>query len=286
MISYADFMTLMFAFFVVLYALSSIDLKKWVDTSASVRSAFGEAQAIRPIAPIVALSATPGTVANSAADHDFEGSGQAAWELLVLNNQLQDVLNSHEIAGDEQSDPVRLAVSSRGVTVTLASNYFFSAGTADLDEKARALLDEIGGVIATSGNELRIEGHTDDSPVKGGRFTSNWQLSGARASSVAEYLIEKQRLSPRRIGIAGFGSTRPASKDATDEARAINRRVDIVILAPSAAALESASGIQGHTLEDLVDQLNPVESLPKPTGQPKPGKIKPPTFVPELGEII
>jgi len=193
LISYADFLTLMFTFFAALYALSTVDKEKIGQFSTSLRQAFNVIE--RPI----------------------PGLGENLRPLMMEINR--SVANVDGI--NVKSDP-------RGVVVTLSNDTAFKSGSADITDKMASALTGLSEILAKNPGRIVIEGHTDNIPVSGGEFKSNWELSSARASSVL-HLFVKQGIDPNRFIIAGYGEYRPLTSNSTAEGRAENRRVEIVV---------------------------------------------------------
>ena len=131
--------------------------------------------------------------------------------------------------GDEvRSNRLNLTVNRRGVILSVPEAGTFATGNDELSEDARALLAEIALTLATFSNAVRVEGHSDDVPIRTTRFQSNWDLSAARASRVVEFLIQ-QGVEPERLSATGYAEFQPRVPNQSDEARAINRRIDLVI---------------------------------------------------------
>jgi chemotaxis protein MotB len=258
MVSYADFITLLFAFFVVLYAISSVDARKWEHVSAGMRAAF-------EVGRFEHETLLPSTRESGAAGGSREqrigtapGPGNSAWDLLLLRKHVEAIGEGGAGGNASPTDPVRVALADPGLVISLASEHFFAPGSARLDPGSLDLLGQIAAALATSDAELRIEGHTDDRRPASTRYASNWELSAARAGTVARHLMAEHRIGASRIGIAGFGSERPAAQNDTPEGRALNRRVDIVVFATSAEDRLLAPEESREALRKILDQLEPV----------------------------
>ena len=225
LVSYADFMTLMFAFFTALYAISTVDSKKLTAMVESVQEAFqpGRASAPRGLLTGEALTPTPAKDAGP-------GPG-AEVGLADLEKRL-----STQLANAVAEKRIDIELDGRGLVISIREAGSFPAGSSDLSDAARALLRELGSVLAEVGNLVRIEGHTDDVPIHTARFASNWELSTTRATNVIAFLIENPALLPDHFSAAGYGQYHPRVPNESVANRARNRRVDIVILSPSANA--------------------------------------------------
>jgi chemotaxis protein MotB len=228
LVSYADFITLLFAFFVVLYASAQVDRKKVEQLSASIESAFSEMGSFpstRPRSPHPAdLKQLP-----SASDEKIH-PGEAApkpVDLSQVEHDLRQVLAA-EIARREAS----LSVGSEGLILSLREIGFFESGSAVLREQARPSFSRIASVLGPTPYRIRVEGHTDNIPIHNERFASNWELSTSRATEVVRLLIVEKGFPPERLAAAGYAEFHPTDDNATREGRQNNRRVDIVVLLP------------------------------------------------------
>lgn len=221
LVSYADFITLLFAFFTTMYAISTVDARKLSTMVDSMQQAFDSSGMAVPT-PKPPVPRPPG--ATSAAALTTEQRERA------LAQRLRE-----RLAGSA----VDVEIDHRGVVVSMREAGSFPTGSADLSAVARDVLAELAATLGTDDSmALRVEGHTDDVPIQTGRFRSNWELSTARATSVVTYLVEQVGVAPRRLSAAGYGQFHPRVANASDADRARNRRVDIVILNEETAAAE------------------------------------------------
>ncbi|MGE5509140.1 MAG: flagellar motor protein MotB [Chitinophagales bacterium] len=235
LISYADFITLLMAFFVVLYAMSQVDLKKFEKLKGSLSSAF----APREYASSV-LGGGTGHLIGS-------GTGSVATpEKVKVEPEFEKVTRQVEQYKDRQGlqASIRVSYDERGMILQLADNVMFPPGSASLTPAAKQLLDVLAKVLADKPNHIRIEGHTDDVPIRTARYPSNWQLSTDRATNVIMYWLSKGALPPERLSAAGYGEYRPVVPNDTPEHRAMNRRVDVVILRESLTQYEPKSRVK------------------------------------------
>jgi chemotaxis protein MotB len=132
----------------------------------------------------------------------------------------------------------------RGLVITVRESGSFPVGSADLGDHARALFREIGRSLADLPNSVRLEGHTDDVPIHNGRFSSNWELSTARATAVVAFFVERVGIAPDRLSAAGYGEFHPRVANDSADHRARNRRVDIVVL--NAKTEKTEEPLVGH----------------------------------------
>ncbi len=221
LVSYADFITLLFAFFTTMYAISTVDAQKLSKMVNSMQVALhGTAPAAPADAPTAAEPAPPPAAPERAG-------------LAELRDQLAARLRRQIDGGD-----VALDLDSRGLVISIREAGSFAVGSAELSDEARRLLVEIGGPLAELSNQIRVEGHTDDTPIRTERYRSNWELSTARATTVIAFMAEQVGIDAQRLSAAGYGEFRPRAPNATATARAQNRRVDLVILNPATRATE------------------------------------------------
>jgi chemotaxis protein MotB len=252
LVSYADFITLLFAFFVVMFAASNSDQKKAGKIAQAVQVAFKEMAVFTPTGKVVPLyedgglpSDTKSVVGNTHSAFDstqFVASGKQGEvakssipkaTISEVKTELETLLKQ-EIARNN----VRLAEDSRGLTVSLTEAGFFDAGSSSMHPTSVAALDRIAETLRPLGYSLRVEGHTDNTPIHTAQFPSNWELSTARATFVLQYLISNGNIPPQRLSAVGYGEYRPVASNSTPEGRAANRRVDLVVLGAAAEKQE------------------------------------------------
>jgi chemotaxis protein MotB len=222
LVSYADFITLLFAFFVTMYAISTVDARKLAQIVAGMQVAFADRTAR-------AGGGAPPAWA------DLAAAGAAAEAGDTLNDLEQRLFYRLRAVG---SDRVELGRDHRGLVITVKEAGTFATGRADLDATAAALFRDIGLSLVDIPNVVRVEGHTDDRPINSSRYSSNWELSTARATSVIAFLVQEVGLSPERLSAAGYGEFRPRVPNDSDEHRARNRRVDLIVLNEQTASRE------------------------------------------------
>lgn len=238
LVSYADFITLLFAVFVMLYAMSVVDQQKMDEVQASIQQSFSYTQ-ISPPPPKVIGNKDFGLIPEvsdqpvSPSAQDESSSLAEAQEFGKIKQEVQGNLQAYEA-----KNQVQLTINERGLVISLKEAGFFPSGTARVQTQALPLLDKIATSISREAN-VRIEGHTDNLPVKSSAFPSNWELSTARANSIVHYLLAKHKFKGDKLSAIGYAEYRPMADNATDEGRKLNRRVDIVILSHKAALGEA-----------------------------------------------
>jgi len=280
LVSYADFITLLFAVFVVLYAMSQVDKARVAKVIASTNEAFGVAKSSSaPVFNVIdsdsanlvpipdALNQKP-----TAPDANTERKKKIAellkekaaideaFEAPILEPDQEDKVKKkkeHEKVRAESQDfkkikeniaafleekgavdKVSMEVGPRGLVISLKDTEFFDSGKAIVRPDSMVLLDNISAAIGQYSNSVRIEGHTDNQPIKTALFPSNWELSTARATNIVHYLVKTHDLPPERLSAIGYGEYRPIADNRAEEGRQKNRRVDVVLL--------SAAGEQGE----------------------------------------
>jgi chemotaxis protein MotB len=224
LVSYADFITLLFAFFVVLYSSSRADQKKQQQVAQAINSAFQ------------ALGLFPGVGARPlpAASQPAMPEPPSAEDLTALKKQMEQVLGS--LVGEHT---VAIHLDREGLVISLREAGFFESGSARPKAEALPLLARIGAALNSTPYLIRIEGHTDNVPIHTAEFDSNWELSAARATHLARLFIGSPGIRPERLSASGYGEYHPAASNDTAEGRAENRRVDIIVL-PRLAAADAA----------------------------------------------
>jgi len=231
LVSYADFVTLLFAFFVVMYATSRSDQKKVVKLAEAVQVAFSQLGLFTPTSPQLRLEA-PSTPVPAAPDAAIL---QDRHMLQVLRDRL-----GRQLAGEISRQEVSLNLSHQGLVIHLQELGFFDSGSDQLRPESAPILQTIAASIAPLPNALRIEGHTDNVPIHNDHFASNWQLSTSRASEIVRRLITDDHIAPERLAAAGYAEFHPIASNATEAGRRLNRRVDVVVV-----SLEAARAMEG-----------------------------------------
>jgi chemotaxis protein MotB len=231
LVSYADFMTLLFAFFVVMYAISSVNQGKYRVLSDSIVQAFQEKQTSDKMINMTAKnnSILPGTgrpIGKAAPMKGVPGKKENA-ETEHMKSIAKDVVGA--MSSLVQQGQVKVTQSARGITVEINASTLFPSGEATLQPASSQALAAVAKVLAETDNPIQVEGHTDDQPIKSPVYPSNWELSSARAASVVRLLAE-QGVPPGRMVAVGYADNKPLDTNATPDGRARNRRVNVLIL--------------------------------------------------------
>jgi chemotaxis protein MotB len=227
LVSWADFMTLLFAFFVVMYSVSRVDNKRLNQAANSIKWAL-HYSGTGGLGQLPLFEGPPSEGGNVM---EMAGGGLNPAQQQAMENFRRRVENRIRPFVMQRAGPTAVTVSIEGrrVTVRLAAADFFDAGQALLRPQAVPLLDAIAEELVPLERPLRIEGHTDDTPASGTRYRDNWDLSASRAATVASYLERAHHALPERLSATGFAATRPLSRGDTPEDRELNRRVEMVV---------------------------------------------------------
>jgi chemotaxis protein MotB len=236
LLSYADLVTLLLALFTTLYAASSVDAGKLAPLQTSLREAFDAPPIIETINPRGALIPPVAVTTGQTAQNELQAR---------LMQELSEALRLQRV--DIHRD-------ARGLIVSLPEEAAFATASSDVTGEARGLITRVANAVRPTSNGIRIEGHTDNVPIRTARYSSNWELSTARASAVVAYLVESSGIDPVRLSAAGYGEFHPRVANDTPENRARNRRIDIVILDSSPLNVAEESRKAGITAPAGTDQ--------------------------------
>lgn len=194
-ISYADFVTMLLALFIIMYAFSQIDNRNLINIQKKMQQTFGGKQNVTK----------------------YQADKQAHVEKIIRENL-------------SQSKSVKLLKSDKGLIIRVNNKVLFDEGSASLKPEAQKTLNEITKVLTKIDNPVIIEGHTDSTPIKNAKYPSNWELSTARATNIISYIMESGKISPKRLCAVGYGEYMPTADNTSSRGRNLNRRVDIIVL--------------------------------------------------------
>ena len=235
LITYADMITLLMAFFVMMYGMSILDLKKFADFKAGAAKQLGKSPVISGGQGILfggtgiaeaAASPITGSGPRSGADDATQASGDVKrQDIGKLVTEVRKRLTDANLgdSAEAETDP-------RGAVVRLGDKVLFESGQASLSQEGLDVLDQIALVLGHVDNHVIVEGHTDDVPTNGKGFATNWELSTTRATAVLRWLVQGRRLPALRFSAAGYADTHPRFANDSPEHRALNRRVEIIVL--------------------------------------------------------
>jgi chemotaxis protein MotB len=232
LISYADFITLLFALFVVLYGISEVDAQRLKKVANSFQFAFSmagtggveqiplfEMQEMERMIPLPVKTV-------EVISQLYPGEAE------MFEDVKKDIFGAikTDVVKVNMPDMVVFELTERGLVVRLKAGYFFDVGNAEMRPEVYSILDKVAKRLRLGKSYIRIEGHTDSVPFSSSNLPSNWELSAARASNIIKYLIEKHKFPPQRLSVAAYGDSNPIASNETEEGRAKNRRIDIVVM--------------------------------------------------------
>lgn len=251
MVSYADFITLLFAFFVVMFASSQVDKGKAKQVSESVRQALEDGQVSAVLAGIMGTkpSKKPGPEPAKPATAELPKPVELTPSFIDLAKALKAELDAGKL---------KLTMEPRGLVVSLLEAAFFGSGDAVINPQTFPTLQKIAVAINRIPNQVRLEGHTDSLPIHNSRFQNNWELSAARGIAMLELLSVRFSVPSSRMAVAGYAENVPLDSNETEAGRARNRRVDIVLLNPVGMQPEP------QALKSEPPQAAPPQPAPKP----------------------
>ncbi len=247
LLTYADLITLLLAFFVVMYSISRMDAEKFHEMQSALQGV---------------LKGGPSILRNQSLESLEVGHGlMKVGSLKMLQMKIEG-----EVGRLSQNGHVATELNERGLTIHIMESALFDEGKANLKPRARAILDMVARDIIELPNHVRVEGHTDDRPINNERFPSNWELSTARATEVVRYFVEDYSYPPAKISALGYAQFRPIVPNSSVENRARNRRVDIVVLTMALSAAEPASELnefaeqQQQMLQGILSEENSADT--------------------------
>lgn len=247
-VSYADFITMLLALFIVLYAISQLDIAKMKEFTGSLKQSFKTMQVDtikkkKELNEIFAttnakIKAIPIKLTFQQQIENLKEKLQEAQEKspteMIQLDKLKKELQG-ELFGQKE---IKMANSERGLVISLADRVLFDPGSSVIKPEALPTLEKISQILEKMPNSIRIEGHTDNQPINTSQYPSNWELSTARATSIVKLFISQYKFPPEKISAAGYGEFRPIASNTTLEGRQSNRRVDIVVLSTASQIFE------------------------------------------------
>jgi len=266
MTTFADLMSLLLTFFILLLSFANMDVIKFRDAQGSLKNAFGVQfddtirgeQRTKAASIVDLLYKTKDSVVNLELEiRQSQGAVKSMIQARMQSNEdiykkLQSIVRDQNLG-----DQVVVENTSRGVIITVNGQLFFYSGSSVLREESFPLLDSITNVVAEFPYKLTIEGHTDNTQIKTSEFPSNWELSTGRAISAVKYILSSGKIDPEKLGAGGYSDTRPIAQNDTPEGRRINRRIEFVFFRDDMEIKE---------FEDLQQKEDPAPSLPGTDG--------------------
>ncbi|MCY0878369.1 MAG: OmpA family protein [Firmicutes bacterium] len=230
LITYADLITLLLAFFIVLYAMNRTEQIKFTLVAQALAQEFDSQSIVgQGLGPSI-ITANSGTEVQGTSVRELQS-------LSKLQSQLQTAIDQAGLGNQ-----VSVTSNERGVEVSLNSTLLFAPGSANLSPAAVSLLERLGRVLATVPNDIEVVGYTDSTPIHTAEYPSNWQLSAMRAANVVYVLSRVPGIHPARLSLMGFGKYHPIASNATPQGRAKNRRVNILVLRSDVAEVAIGNG--------------------------------------------
>ncbi|MGI6707462.1 MAG: OmpA family protein [Clostridia bacterium] len=233
MTTYADMVTLLLCFFVLLFSFSKIDAEKWRELVKSMRQIGISEEELRGDSPMPSFPTEldedePFPEESLEPESPEEIQKEEPDEFDELYRKIKDYIQKNGLDTE-----IELGQNESGILIRFKEHVLFDSGKAEIKKNALTILNDIYGVLHDSEKDIqmiRIEGHTDNVPIHTSHYPSNWELSTARAVNVLRYFIEVRDLNPLKVSAVGYGEYHPIRKNDTDENRARNRRVDLVIV--------------------------------------------------------
>lgn len=195
-VSYADFVTMLLALFMVMYAVLRIDNQKLIEFQSKVQQTFAQK------------------------------SNVTKYQANIKQTQIEKLLKDNF----SKSKSIKVLKNNKGLVLRVNNKILFNEGSASIKTDAQKTLDEISKVLTKIDNPVIIEGHTDSTPIKNTKFQSNWELSTSRATNIISYIVKKGGVAPKRLCAVGYGEYMPIAENTTISGRILNRRVDIIVL--------------------------------------------------------
>ena len=229
LLTYADMITLLLIFFIIMYATAAQDQEQIKKLLESLRATFGG----------IVTGGKAALNSGTTADPAPFAINSARIQLPVVERKVLEQFK--KVAETKHfNNKIMVRINERGLVISLLTDGLtFDKGSAQLKPEAKPLLRELAQQIRALPNQVAVEGHTDDSPAQGAAYPTNWELSTARAATVVRYLVEQGQMPPSRMSAAGYAQYRPLVKNSNDESRSYNRRVDIVLLKLEASKSEA-----------------------------------------------
>ncbi len=239
LVSYADFITLLFAVFVTMFAMSQTDKRKVEEVVASFRESFGYSKA-GPSSNVNILDSTelspvpsitrPASRGDMNPQMPFDKNGRTRYQAEEKDFKKAKTAMEAFMVKNGIHDEVSLEINRRGLVISLKEAGFFDSGSAEIRMSSYPILAKIAESLADYANQIRVEGHTDNIPINTRSFPSNWELSTARATNIVQHLVNYYKFWPEKLSATGYAEFRAIADNDTSDGRAKNRRVDIVVL--------------------------------------------------------
>ncbi|QAY67379.1 flagellar motor protein MotB [Paenibacillus protaetiae] len=230
LLPYSDLMTLLLALFIVLYSMSSVDVKKFEEMSQAFKITFNNGNGLLQNPSVVKAGEDPEKKKQDADDQDKKNqqslAKQEQEDLEKLKKQVDEYIKSHGLTSD-----LATKLNQSQLMITISDKALFASGSAEVKPESRSLANAISTMLQNyTDYEIVVSGHTDNQPISTQAFKSNWDLSSSRAIRFMDILLQNPKLKPERFSAIGYGEYRPVDTNDTEAGRAKNRRVEVSIL--------------------------------------------------------
>jgi len=300
LLTYADMITLLMVLFIVLFAISVVDKKKFSALADGLNHSFGASPKVLPSGTGVLDGGSTATVENGhLANNPSQPIAQTSQASAAANAQVvrqqvakQDSINAEKatLADAEQKiaaalkaqgleNSAQLMIDTRGLVISIVSDQvLFAVGSADLQSAGARVLNAVGPTLAKLPNDISVEGHTDNVPITGGAFASNWELSAVRATTVVRYVVTTDGIAAPRMSAVGYADTRPVAANDTAVHRSQNRRVDVVVLSMPLAAGDNPTSSGPTAAGTATATSTPIDPGATPNLEPITNPLNPTTI--------
>lgn len=208
--TYADTITLLLTFFILLYSISAVDSEKLKELAEALQSSLTGKQSVKELESLDDIKV------------DIEKESNKYEDLAKKLNEIIDKNSLTEV--------IKIREEDRGIVLQVDESILFDPGKAEIKESSFDILDTISKIIEETDNDIIAEGHTDNVPINNEKYKSNWELSTDRALNIVKYFIENKKINPVRLSVKGYGEYNPIAPNDTPENRSKNRRVDILVV--------------------------------------------------------
>ena len=232
LLTYSDLITLLMALFVILYASSTVDSTKYKQIAASFNEAINVTQSGGSDGVLDGTQIDTGIEDTGIPDSEDTQNQDPSQTTLTEEQKLEQVKQKVDslISSSDLKGSMTTTIEERGLTIRFVDNIIFDSGNANIKDDFKTRLMALSTILNSIDNYIRVEGHTDNVAINRAYFTSNWQLSSARSANVVQFIIEEGNVNPSKLSSVGYGEYRPIQSNDTEEGKAQNRRVDIVVL--------------------------------------------------------
>lgn len=264
LITYADLITLLLAFFIMMYTFSKQDAQRYQEVTQYLRAIFKGGSGVMNAG---GGGASAQTMINALPKQGSGAEIQREEVRRQLENEVKKLTEN-----TEHKNKISVFQDERGIVIRIMDRAFFDEGRAELKDSAKKALQKIAPIIMNANSQIRIEGHTDDVPIKTREFRSNWELSTRRATEVVRHLIEKYDFPAQDIAASGYAEYRPVAANDTAENRALNRRIEIILVQGNRSEVSAAAT---HVQTGVTPIATPVQPSAVPaTPQAQQGMIR------------